>query len=116
MWDLTVPGNDDHDFYVLSAQADNSHTYNVAADGTPALVHNCDEDLYSIDDHVIPRHTPGGAEADPTKSLFDPEFDLERLAEGSAGQIGIRQAATGNIRYFIQLNQIVGTDRFGMPN
>jgi hypothetical protein len=31
MWDLTVPGNGDHDFYVLSAQASSHHTYHVEA-------------------------------------------------------------------------------------
>jgi hypothetical protein len=50
---------------------DNLHTYYVEADATPVLVHNCSEDLYTINNHVIPRHTPGGAAADTTKSLFD---------------------------------------------
>jgi hypothetical protein len=42
MWDLTVPGNNDHDFYVVPAQADGSHhTLYVVAGNTPVLVHNC---------------------------------------------------------------------------
>jgi hypothetical protein len=39
MWDLTVPGNNDHDFYVL-AESGGQGSYNVAADNTPILVHN----------------------------------------------------------------------------
>lgn len=42
MWDLTVPGNNDHDFYVLPAQADSRHAPDVVASDTPVLVHNCD--------------------------------------------------------------------------
>jgi RHS repeat-associated protein len=39
MWDLTVPGNNDHDFYV------------VAGDGTAVLVHNCGGQIpYNSDD------------------------------------------------------------------
>jgi SCP1.201-like deaminase len=41
MWDLTIPGNDDHDFYVISAQADGSHgAHHAEADDVPVLVHN----------------------------------------------------------------------------
>ena len=42
MWDLTVPGNNDHDFYVLS-QSTSGHKDNVVARGTPVLVHNVGE-------------------------------------------------------------------------
>jgi hypothetical protein len=38
MWDLTVPGNNDHDFYVL-AEPGGQGSYNVARN-TPILVHN----------------------------------------------------------------------------
>jgi hypothetical protein len=42
----------------------------VLAGQTPVFVHNanCAEDVYSIEDHAIPRHTRGGAEGDA--SLF----------------------------------------------
>jgi RHS repeat-associated protein len=43
MWDLTVPGDNDHDFYVGATSAShsrNSHTYDVVAGETPVLVHN----------------------------------------------------------------------------
>lgn len=40
MWDLTVPGNNDHDFYVLPAQKSKHDTYQVVSGNTPVLVHN----------------------------------------------------------------------------
>jgi hypothetical protein len=41
MWDLTVPGNDDHDFYVVPAPSDGGHeTYHVEAEGASILAHN----------------------------------------------------------------------------
>jgi hypothetical protein len=50
MWDLTVPGNNDHDFYVLASRegagqpsTGSRHVYNVIAADTSVLVHNCDE-------------------------------------------------------------------------
>ena len=41
MWDLAVPGNNDHDFYILPAQTGSRHAYDVVAGNTPVLVHNC---------------------------------------------------------------------------
>ena len=41
MWDLTVPGNNDHDFYVLAVQASgDAHVLDAIAESTPILVHN----------------------------------------------------------------------------
>jgi len=42
MWDLTVPGNNDHDFYVVPEQSDGSaqHAYYAVTGDTPVLVHN----------------------------------------------------------------------------
>jgi len=52
MWDLTVPGNNDHDFYVLPAQTDSSHhTYHIVAGHTPVLVHNAN--CWSETDDVL---------------------------------------------------------------
>jgi hypothetical protein len=43
MWDLTVPGNGDHDFYVLPADQGGKY-YLVDETGvTAVLVHNCDD-------------------------------------------------------------------------
>jgi hypothetical protein len=41
MWDLTVPGNNDHDFYVLSSGHDGHHDPADKAGATSVLVHNC---------------------------------------------------------------------------
>jgi hypothetical protein len=41
MWDLTVPGNGDHDFYVLPAQLHDNSAYQLITGTTPVLVHNC---------------------------------------------------------------------------
>ena len=43
MWDLTVPGNNDHDLYVIPGQpVGNDDTYHVVGTSTAAvLVHNC---------------------------------------------------------------------------
>jgi hypothetical protein len=41
MWDLTVPGNNDHDFYVLPASTDGHHLDYVEAGNMAVLVHNC---------------------------------------------------------------------------
>jgi hypothetical protein len=40
MWDLTVPGNGDHDFYVFPTADRNRRTYNEITSYTPVLVHN----------------------------------------------------------------------------
>jgi RHS repeat-associated protein len=43
MWDLTIPGNNDHDFYILAAVAGASganRSYTDAIGGMPVLVHN----------------------------------------------------------------------------
>jgi hypothetical protein len=48
MWDLTVPGNNDHDFYVLPAQPEGDHTYYAVVGSTPILVHNCDRQISDV--------------------------------------------------------------------
>jgi hypothetical protein len=40
MWDITVPGNGDHDFYVVAAQQGSYQMYYALAGGTIVLVHN----------------------------------------------------------------------------
>jgi len=70
-------------------------------------------DADQIADHVVPRHTLGGDEADETKSLFDEGVDLQELANGSIGRIGKYQEETGNIRYIIDAGRIIGTDLKG---
>jgi len=48
MWDLTVPGNNDHDFYVLPQPVASDHAYYMEAGAAPILVHNinCGEISY----------------------------------------------------------------------
>jgi hypothetical protein len=85
MWDLTVPGNNDHDFYVGSFS-------------TAVLVHNedCEVDADRIASHVVPRHTPGGSLSNG-RSILGANEDLPSLARGSDGQIGSYQAGTSRI-------------------
>jgi hypothetical protein len=40
MWDLTVPGNNDHDFYVVTTAGGNPPALNADAGSTAVLVHN----------------------------------------------------------------------------
>ena len=40
MWDSTVPGNNDHDFYVLLATGSSRQNYHAVTGNTPVLVHN----------------------------------------------------------------------------
>jgi hypothetical protein len=42
MWGLTVPGNNDHDFYVLPEQPSGYHARLTVAGDVPILVHNTD--------------------------------------------------------------------------
>ena len=41
MWDLTVPGNNDHDFYVEPAISGNHHSNDILPGNAAILVHNC---------------------------------------------------------------------------
>ncbi|MGH3252502.1 MAG: RHS repeat-associated core domain-containing protein, partial [Trebonia sp.] len=79
MWDLTVPGNNDHDFYVLPARTGNSSADHVPGGGVPVLVHNCGTGTITdevMNDDVLPRHS---LELDHQY----PEFsDKSKFAEG----------------------------------
>jgi hypothetical protein len=44
MWDLTIPGNNDHDSYVAAQPAGTSRTHSHDEGGTPVLVHNINID------------------------------------------------------------------------
>jgi hypothetical protein len=60
MWDLTVPGNNDHDFYVFATADANQRASGVEADGTPVLVHNdsCPEEDVSPSTPTGQRRSP----------------------------------------------------------
>ena len=74
MWDLTIPGNNDHDFYVLAGslnQSGDSHrTYHVVAGDTPVLVHNsnCPTARFVVDSNgvVTDRNPPSRGLTDRT--------------------------------------------------
>ena len=60
MWDLTVPGNNDHDFYVLAAQTGgNTHVNGAITGSTPVLVHNdsCGADGLESKPNAVARAT-----------------------------------------------------------
>lgn len=42
MWDLTVPGNNDHDFYVIAEGASDQRAHEVRVGDVAVLVHNTD--------------------------------------------------------------------------
>ena len=48
MWDLTVPGNNDHDFYVVPELDVHRYAYNPTGSGTPVLVHNAGGQLCNL--------------------------------------------------------------------
>lgn len=56
MWDLTVPGNNDHDFYVLPAQTSDRQTYPVGRAVTLVLVHNCGNEVGTQVDYSDPNN------------------------------------------------------------
>ena len=109
MWDLTVPGNNDHDFYVLTM-----------VNGTPVLVHNTSGCMdAALDDegdaYVRSKHMPSGALADETKGLFNPDVDLFDLADKSNDVDPIEQI-NGNWQRIVTAPDEIGTDvETGLP-
>ena len=67
MWDLTVPGNNDHDFYIVPAEPAGSGDahHDVAAAMVPVLVHNCGGTVYRV---IRP-------DEDPSVGLFPKNAD-----------------------------------------
>jgi RHS repeat-associated protein len=122
---LTTPGHDGvhvvsvHTFaghqQMLNLTIANIHTYYVVAGTTPILVHNTcvAEDAFRIEQHVNPRHTPGGA-LNAGKSTFNQGEDLLALAQRTTTQIGRRQAGTGRIEYVIDAGRVIGQDANGI--
>lgn len=96
MWDLTVPGNSDHDFY-------------VTAGSTAVLVHNCPTDNVPPSDDTIHSTLRGGAgernieSGEVIKNAENIYYDengnqVYRLSQpGGTSQIVIRNPANGNI-------------------
>lgn len=77
MWDLTVPGNDDHDFYVMAAQGGR----------VPVLVHNSN-DACGVDPALIQKLQEGGVKFTPG--------NVVAAGENADGQVVFLE--TGNSR------------------
>lgn len=93
---------------VYNFEVQGDHDYFVRAGSHWVLVHNiCDLDVDGLA-HATARHTMGGAERDALAGVFDTGVDLAELAGGSAGQIGMRNAITGNIEYVVRAPDIIG--------
>ena len=107
MWDLTVPGNNDHDFY-------------VSAGDTPVLVHNTDCD-------------PATAPLGPVRPAGVGEDWTARTADNGQGTVWQKPGATGNadmtrimnptsrypngyVRFYNSYGQPVGLDGRPGPN
>jgi hypothetical protein len=103
MWDLTVPGNNDHDFYVLVTSYNaSSQGYLEVTDGTFVLVHNdClpalngwrsqryqfGDEQFLLDKsdmtHILTRHAPAywNGSAKASQSFFDSNMSISDIQE-----------------------------------
>jgi hypothetical protein len=107
MWDLTVPGNNDHDFYVQAGVAD-------------ILVHNCDEPYLDEpgEQHVRAGHFPGGSEVDDSKGIFNSGEDPQDLAQAGAGTEPAGPNANGFYERLVDAGRLIGNasqDSGGLP-
>jgi hypothetical protein len=93
---------------VYNFEVEGLRTYYVAVGDQWVLVHNtCDADAEGLE-HVVARHTRGGAQNDAMSGTFDDGVDLGALAQGSNGQIGMRNSLTGNIEYSLRAPGSIG--------
>ena len=91
MWDLTVPGNNDHDFYVIASPQSTSgsrHTYYVNAGSTPVLVHNDNPASSRVPDLT------GKTQAEADQILGEEGFDLQAISQ--SGAYATYQASDGS--------------------
>jgi hypothetical protein len=107
MWDLTVPGGNDHDFYIDTTIA-------------TVLVHNCDDP--SLDEqgeaHVRANHFPGGSGVDSSKGIFNADEDPYALAENGAGSSIEGPNENGFYERVVNAGRIIGNaseDSGGLP-
>jgi RHS repeat-associated protein len=88
MWDLTVPGNNDHDFYVTSS-------------ATPILVHNCDDPIPGT----------GGTQVTSRTLMQNSDFhiDVENPNPGvRAGQLHLQDYSGNKYQYNFETGQFEG--------
>jgi hypothetical protein len=105
MWDLTVPGDNDHDFYVTVAE-------------TAGLVHNCGPSEASLDNeaeaHIRARHFPGGAEVDSSSGIFNADesiddlVDLANTQEASPNEYGLYERVVNAGRVIGRTSELQG--------
>jgi hypothetical protein len=98
MWDLTVPGNNDHDFYVA-----------VAA--TAVLVHNCPEGekvADNIADHAAERAQAGdGTHYVSGVSPQDLSGYVHQVLDGEVPEVETRYLSGGRVGYWDPAKQAV---------
>jgi hypothetical protein len=88
MWDLTVPGNNDHDFYVTSS-------------ATPVLVHNS----------ACPMPGAGGTQITSRTLMKNSDFhiDVENPNPGArAGQLHLQDYSGNKYQYNFETGQFEG--------
>ncbi len=95
MWDLTVPGNNDHDFYVLPAYyIDGHHLYHVEAGSMAVLVHNCspfgEEAMQQAQDYA--------SSAQKMEHVLDPgKHNFGDLIQAAGGRSEAMQQIVGSL-------------------
>jgi hypothetical protein len=121
MWDLTVPGNDDHDFYVILAEPSSHSGYYSIADDTAVLVHNntpCDPATTPFGPA-----RPAGVGGDWTARTADNGQGMVWQKPGSTGNADMTrimnptsQYPNGYVRFYNRYGQPVGLDGRPGPN
>jgi hypothetical protein len=119
MWDLTVPGGGDHDFYILAERDPASRAFDVAGRGTLVLVHNCNDVAlgyawaglrkFANDNgftHFLDAETLLQWRGQVTTALKDPNTTIHVLTRGFSG--GFKDMA---LRGFADPNGALATER-----
>jgi hypothetical protein len=77
MWDLTIPGGDDHDFYVVASMSSGHGTKVTAAEGMSVLVHNV-----TIPDAAGLPDLTGLSQGEADAVLSENGFGLTAISQG----------------------------------
>jgi hypothetical protein len=105
MWDLTVPGNDDHDFYVFpttSTRPTGQHTYYAEAGTASVLVHNEPSCGPQLNYQANPKHANGvlGSPVGPEPANPQGMLNESFLFNGNSGRRIAYDAVNGQIDVF----------------